>query len=155
MLPFATVYMSADRAGNMDDVRFSFNDDTCTMTWREGSVENTVVCGMDGNARNTPIFLGGIPFTARCSAAWRDERTLEVWFRPLEGVCQRRWKLVFKDGGSVVAVPSTVPSTKVMIDWLIKYMDDFVDNRAVSLAAQTASKNVHKIVEPVHRGVLR
>lgn len=155
MLPFATVYMSADRAGNIDNVRFSFGSDECTMTWLEGSVENTVVCGMDGRARNSPIKLAGIKFTARCSAAWEDERTLNVWFRPLEGVCRREWKFLFKSKGNVVATPSCTPDSKNLSDWLINSMDDFIKNKAVSQMAQAAAKNMHKVIEPVHKGVLR
>ncbi len=154
MLPLASVYMSADRAGNIDNVVFGFSGDECTMDWDEGKAHNRIVCGMDGIARNTPMHLAGINYTARSTAAWEDTNTLSVWCRPLEGVCQRRWKFIFKEDNHVDAIPASVPNSKSLIDYLIDGMDEFVDSKLLSRAAQKASKNVYKLVEPVHKGTI-
>ena len=152
MLPLASVYMSADRAGNIDHVRFCFEDDVCRMTWREGDVENTIVCGMDGEPRHSQIHLAGIDFTARCSAAWEDERSLAVWFRPMESVCQRRWTFVFEENGTVQAIPRSNPDIVTMVKYLCDSMDDFIDSKALSNAVKTAAMKAYGVIEPTHTG---
>ncbi len=152
MLPLASVYMSADRAGNIDKVSFQFEEDVCHMTWTEGEVTNTITCGMDGEPRHCPIHLAGIDFTARCSAAWESENSLAVWFRPMESVCQRRWTFVFEDGGNVQAIPRSNPSVRTMVKYLCDSMDDFIDSKAMSNAVKTAAMKMYGVVEPIHRG---
>ena len=152
MLPMASVYMSADRAGNIDRVSFAFEEDICRLTWTEGEVTNTIVCGMDGEPRLSPIHLAGIDFTARCSAAWESENVLEVWFRPMESVCQRRWTFTFDPNGAVSAVPRSMPSVKTMVKYLCDSMDDFVDSKALSGLLQAVAMKGYGIVEPVHKG---
>ena len=152
MLPLATVYMSADRAGNINHVFFSFEEDVCRLTWSEGDVTNTIVCGMDGEPRHSQIHLAGIDFTARCSAAWAEENVLEVWFRPMESVCQRRWKFVFESNGNVQAIPSSNPSIVTMVKYLCDSMDDFIESKAISNAAKTAAMKMYGVIEPVHHG---
>jgi len=154
MLPLASVYMSTDRAGNIDDLEFSFSTDECTLTWDEGGVKNTVVCGMDGTARNSKIHLGGIDFTARCSAAWEDDRTLKLWFRPLESVCQRRWTFVFHADGSVIATPRSQPKTKRMMEHMGNTSEDFLTNKAAALVVREVAYRINVVAEPVHRGKL-
>ncbi|MCR5485151.1 MAG: hypothetical protein K6F09_06120, partial [Clostridiales bacterium] len=157
MLPFATVYMSADKAGNIDDVCFDFSEDgtECRMTWSEDGVENTIVCGMDGKARNSKIHLAGIDFTARCSAAWQNEMTLNVWFRPLESVCQRKWKFIFYKDGNVDAIPASKPEMRTLLEWLADSMSDFIPSAAISNIAQKAVMQFTGILEPVHKGFLK
>lgn len=152
MLPLASVYMSADRAGNIDKVSFRFEEDVCYMTWSEGEATNTIACGMDGSPRHSHIHLAGIDYTARCSAAWESENSLAIWFRPMESVCQRRWTFVFAENGTVQAIPRSMPSIKTMVKYLCDSMDDFIDSKAVSNAAKTAAMKMYGIVEPIHKG---
>ena len=152
MLPLASVYMSADRAGNINHVSFSFDGDVCRMTWSEGDVENTIDCGMDGEPRHSKIHLAGIDFTARCSAAWENDNTLSVWFRPMESVCQRRWTFVFGEGGNVQAIPRSNPDIVTMVKYLCDSMDDFIENKFVSDTAKTAAMKLYGVIEPTHRG---
>ena len=68
MLPLASVYMSADRAGNINHVSFAFEEDVCRMTWSEGDAVNTIVCGSSCEppaARNAELSA---PSTAKSSA---------------------------------------------------------------------------------------
>ena len=67
MLPVAIVYMSADKAGNIDEISFDFLDDECLIGWTEGEEKNTVRCGMDGKPRLSKIRLAGMDFTAACT----------------------------------------------------------------------------------------
>ena len=90
VLPFAATYMTKDRAGNIDRIRLHFAEDECTMDWVEGDEENSVVCGMDGHYRYGQIRLGQIDYTVCCTAAWKDDETLDIWIRPLQTIAVRK-----------------------------------------------------------------
>lgn len=124
MLPIPIVYMSGDRAGNMDNVVLHFNDDNCTMAWDEGDEHNTIICGMDGKARTSPITLAGMNFTAFSTAAWIDEKTLEIHMRPVGGVCMRIIKLTF-NGNIVKLSPSSRMTMTDMAENLALDVDTF------------------------------
>jgi hypothetical protein len=55
VLPTAVVYMSADRAGNIDKINLDFSENECRFTWSEGKVRNTIVSGLDGKYRKSKM----------------------------------------------------------------------------------------------------
>jgi CubicO group peptidase (beta-lactamase class C family) len=151
MLPITVVYMTAEKAGNIDKIKFSFGKNECKMSWNEGRERNTIICGMDGKTRTNPIMLAGIRFTASCTAAWKDEKTLSVWMRPLESVCQRRVDFIF-NGDSVKFYLSSCPDTKSILITLSKSVGEYVKNPYAIKTVQNVMLNGYKIVEPVHSG---
>lgn len=146
MLPMAVTYMSADRAGNIDNVVLNFSANECTMAWDEGREHNTIVCGMDGEARRSKIHLGGIDFTAVASAAWESETTLEIYMRPLESVCERRIKLEF-NGYSVKLLPSSAPSLATMGEYLSAGVGAFIGNRLIADIGAKALTKLDMVLE--------
>ena len=149
MLPMAVTYMSADRAGNIDNVVLRFRGNECIMTWDEGKEHNTIICGMDGKARESKIHLGGIDFTAVSSAAWVDSSTLEIWMRPLESICERRIKLEF-NGYNVKLIPSSSPSLKTMAEYIATGVGLFIPNKFISdLGAKAVTKLDMVIESPI------
>lgn len=111
ILPIAATYLKRDKAGNFDQILFAFSVDKCAMTWTEGDETNTVSCGMDGHQRYGKVVLGGISYTVCASAAWLDERTLEVWIRPLETVAKRTLRFHF-DRLRVHIRPGSAPTIR-------------------------------------------
>ena len=146
MLPLAVVYMSANRAGNIDNVVLDFGENECTMTWDEGSEHNTIVCGMDGNDRRSHIRLGGIDFTAVSSAAWTSDSTLEIWMRPLESVCERRITLDFK-GSSVTLYPESQPPLSTIAGSVKGEVQTFIPNEKLAELGGKALMKLDRIVE--------
>ncbi len=146
MLPMAVTYMSADRAGNIDNVIIKFIGDECFMTWDEGKEHNTIVCGMDGKARESKIHLGGINFTAISSAAWANENTLEIWMRPLESICERHIKLEF-NGYNVKLTPSSSPSLKTMAKYIASGVNLFIQNKFLSDFGSKAVSKLDVVLE--------
>lgn len=120
--------MTKDRAGNIDRIRMHFEENECTMAWVEGDEENTVVCGMDGHYRYGQIRLGQIDYKVCCSAAWKDEQTLDVWIRPLQTIAVRKLHFVFK-GNRVRMTPRTTPPLKDMAYNIAEGIDDLVKTR--------------------------
>ncbi len=154
VLCFAAVYMSADKAGGIDDVRFSFYENECTMYWREGDETNIIHCGMDGKSRQSRIKLGGIPYTADSSAAWTKNNVLEVWIRPLESVGQRRLRFVFK-GDKVVLHPFSVPSLKNVASSVAYSIEHIFPNKAVFEVSRMTMENLPKVLESTCHGILK
>ncbi|MBQ2846636.1 MAG: serine hydrolase [Clostridia bacterium] len=146
MLPMAVVYMSANRAGNIDNVILEFNENECTMTWDEGKEHNTVVCGMDGKERYSKIRLGEIKFTAVSSAAWRSDSVLEIRMRPLESICERRITLEFK-GQNVTLTPSSSPPLSTIADSLKDIVKTFLPNEKIAEIGGKAFVKLEAVVE--------
>lgn len=146
MLPLAVVYMSANRAGNIDNVVLDFGENECTMTWDEGTEHNTIVCGMDGKDRRSHIRLGGIDFTAVSSAAWTSDSTLEIWMRPLESICERRIAIEFK-GSSVTLYPESQPPLSTIADSVKGEVKTFIPYEKLADLGGKALMKIDRIVE--------
>ncbi len=151
MLSMGIVYMSANKAGNIDKLSLRFAADSCQLRWTEGAETNTVSCGMDGTARRTPIRLAEINFTAEASAAWADEHTLEIRVRPLESIVERRIRLQFK-GEKVTLLPSSMPSVQSCFHFLSTDISAFFPNRVIAKMVQWGMRHLTGLLEPAHHG---
>jgi len=98
VIPGMIFFMSAEKAGGIDNVHFRFGPDSVKFSWTEGPERNTVLCGMDGHPHKCRITLGGVPFIMSCSAAWEGE-SLQLRLRCLTSVAERRLTFRFKGRG--------------------------------------------------------
>lgn len=151
MLPLPVLYMGTDKAGDIDLVEFSFADDECRLSWNEGATRNTIVCGMDGKTRQSTVRLAGFTLTADSTAAWENENTLTVWTRPLESICQRRLRFVFK-GNKVCFKPSSMPDSRCMLEYVSRRIKIYVKNPLLVKLGEKAVLGSLNIVEPTHKG---
>ncbi len=152
MLPMATVYMSAEKAGNINNVKFSFDEDTCTMTWDEGEEHNTIVCGMDGQYRTSKIRLASMNFTAFSTAAWTDETTLLIQMRPVETVSRRNIEFRFsKDSDEVSFKPSSQQSIADVANNLAGSATAFLPEALVGVG-NAAVAQLPRLIDAVHKG---
>ncbi|MEI6577991.1 MAG: serine hydrolase [Eubacteriales bacterium] len=154
MLNLAVIYMSAEKAGNIDDVKFEFSENECSMSWGEGKYKNTIICGMDGKTRKSQIRLAGFDLTASSTAAWESENTLNVWMRPLESLGQRRMRFVF-NGKNVKIYPSSCPDTQEMLNSLSDGVGLFIKLPALVVILKAALQRAGRIIEPKHRGRIK
>jgi hypothetical protein len=153
MLPIAILYMSADKAGNIEGIEFEFGENECRISWTEGDERNSVLCGMDGKPRLSKIRLASMDFTASCTAAWKAEKTLSFWMRPLESISQRQVDFVF-NGFDVEMYFSSSPSTRKMLMTLSRNVEEYVKNALAVKAVREIMLNAHKFVEPAIKGRL-
>ncbi len=154
VLSFAAVYMSADKCGPIDNVRFSFYEDECTMYWSEGRETNIIHIGMDGVERFSHIRLGKLDYTAASTAAWTAENTLEVWIRPLEAVGQRRLKFTFhKD--NVLIKPSTMPTLRSLSVSVADGLVGMFPNPTIFALFKAFMKKLPLVLEPTHFGRIK
>ena len=152
ILPFPVVYMSGYRAGNITDVVFSFNGDECSFSWSENDERNTIICGMDGIPRKSPMTVAHMNFTAAATAAWVSDNELELHIRPIEAVCQRILKFTF-NGNEVKFLPSSKMPIKAMSDNIAKDMDHYLPNiPPVQKAGLAVFDVLPKLVDCYHYG---
>ncbi len=151
MLPIPVVYMSADKAGNITNVKFNFDENECTMTWDEGDEHNTILCGMDGKYRVSKIRLASMDFTAYSTAAWKDESTLVINMRPVESVCRRTIEFTFKDNNAVIFKPSSQPPSDTIAK-SIADMSDSIMPGVPKAMAEMAFDQLPRIIDASYRG---
>lgn len=153
ILPIAATYLKRDKAGNFDQILFAFSVDKCAMTWTEGDETNTIICGMDGHQRYGRIVLGGIAYTVCASAAWLDDKTLEVWVRPLETVAKRT--LVFHfDTLRVKIRPGSSPTIRELAGEMAMMATRLVHFRPFVAIAKCFLRVFYPFLEPHMHGVL-
>ena len=152
MLPLAVTFMTTDKAGNINDMRLCFADDTLSLTWTEGDETNTVPCGMNGKYCYGKMRLGGIDYKVCSTAKWTADNRLRVQVRPVTTVGKRILSLEFRPGDKVVMKPSSSPSVPEILPYLQVCFND--TNKFVPLqwAAGQVMRLFPMIVEPTHRG---
>ena len=154
VMPLAVFFMSADKAGNIDKVKFRFGDDTLKFSWSEGQERNTVLCGMDGKARKCKITLGGIDFIVACSAAWEGSQKLHVRIRPLNSVSERRLVFSFQ-GRRVRMLPRSSPSITHMAGYAAPHAAKMIPNPAFAKLVSGSIEKLALAVEPIHFGYVQ
>ena len=155
MLPLAVTFMATDRAGNIDDMAFTFEDGALSMRWREGDEVNTVKAGMDGRYRYGEMTLGGVTYKVCCTAAWRSDERLFVSVRPIETIGKRMLDFTFNLSGRVVMDPSGDPSVEKIADYLSRSVVDFTHVKLLQVVLRKAISFLPGIVEPKHYGKLQ
>lgn len=146
VLTFPAIYMCADKAGPIDNVRFNFYEDECTMYWTEGDESNIVHIGLDGEARRSRIRLGKLNYTLSSSGTWVDENCFEIWLRPLEAIGQRRLKFTFK-GDSVTVTPSCYPSLQYLAGELAPTLQSMIPGQAAYAMFKLMMLHSYKILD--------
>ncbi|HZK21312.1 MAG TPA: serine hydrolase [Oscillospiraceae bacterium] len=153
VLSSADVYMSKNRAGNINNVSFDFsiNENELMFTWQEKDEVNTISCGLDGKYRFTPIVLAGSPYTAAAAAYWLDNYTLEVWIRPIESLARRVLRFSFQ-GDSVVMTPTGEPPAQFFLSSVSDFVRDMFSQKQLKDIAGASIKVLESLLEPLHYG---
>jgi hypothetical protein len=152
VLPMAVTYMLTDKPGNIDMVKFDFNDKECTMTWSEGLETNTIVLGLDGRYRYSKITLGHFDFTVCANAIWLDDESLLVTIRPIQTVAKRNLIFEFRPKDKVVMIPSSSPSGAEILNNLTGFFEQMIPNKAILSIFNKVMTFAPKIMEPKHNG---
>ncbi len=154
MLPLAVTYMTSDKAGNINNINFSFGDNECTMSWTEGDEKNTIICGMDGHLRYGTMRLGNIDYKVCCSAEWIDDDELRVDVRPITTIAKRKLKFTFNGNSRVLIKPSSTPDVRDIGASLVTALEEIVPIKIVTDFVGEMTKHISIFVEPVHKGKL-
>lgn len=151
VLPVVATYMTKDRAGNFNRVKFSFHDKFCYFQWSEGDETCCVCCGMDGKYRAGRITLAGTRYTAYAAAYWLNDTTLEVWLRPLESIGRRVLSFRF-NGDSVKVETYTDPSIEEIFDNIKGVLKDMFKSDKGRKAGEKLFWKIRDKIQPVMKG---
>ncbi len=152
VLPMAVTYMLTDKPGNIDMVKFDFDEKECRMKWSEGLETNTIILGLDGRYRYSKITLGNIDFTVCANAMWLDDESLLVTIRPIQTVAKRNLIFEFKPKDKVIMIPSSSPSGAEILNNLTGFFEQMIPNKAILKVFNKAMTYAPKILEPKHYG---
>ena len=152
MLPLAVTFMATDRAGNIDDMRFSFEEGALTMRWREGNETNAVKAGMDGRYCYGEMTLGKVTYKVCCTARWLSDDRLFVSVRPIETIGKRMLDFKFNLNGKVLMRPSSDPSVEKISDYLSRSVQDYTHVKPLQVILRKVISFFPAIVEPAHYG---
>ena len=151
VLPVVAVYMTKDRAGNMDRFQIRFCGDYALFQWREGDETCCVQMGMDGRYRVSRITLAGTRYTIYAAAFWTDENTLEVRIRPVESIGIRYLTFSFR-GKKVQLATRSEPSLEEVLEDVRFTVDETFHTRAGKNLGGKLFDSLTRIVEPVMHG---
>ncbi|MBQ3889043.1 MAG: serine hydrolase [Clostridia bacterium] len=111
MFPLPILYFSQQGGGNIDNVRFDFDERGVTLQWTEdGGFANTLFLPMDGTIDFGTVCIGEFRLKCRTFAYWEDDRTLVLRVRALAGVAERILRFRF-NGRRFVMKPDAFPGT--------------------------------------------
>ena len=147
VLPTAVVYMSADRAGNIDKINLDFSENECRFTWSEGKVRNTIVSGLDGKYRKSKMHLAGLDFTAVSSARWEDIDTFTIWIRANESISERRFSFRF-NGNKVTVIPTSCPDLCNIAESIAQGTGDMIENETIADICGNILRRHYTLLEP-------
>ncbi len=154
VIPFTVTFLNGKRAGNIDNINFTFKEKECLMSWCEGNEKNTVTCGMDGYLRYGDITLAGVKYKVCCYAEWDESDIFKVNIRPIETASKRKLKFTFVGTENVIMKPLSTPKVKDMAVSLVGAASEVIDNDLVVKVMQKATKYVPWVLEPRHKGKL-
>ena len=154
VIPFTVTFLNGKRAGNIDNINFTFKEKECLMSWCEGDEKNTIICGMDGHLRYGDITLAGVKYKVCCYAEWDENDILKVNIRPVETASKRKLKFTFVGTEKVIMKPLSTPKVKDMAVSLVGAASEVIDNDLVVKVMQKATKYVSWVLEPRHKGHL-
>ena len=152
VLPMAVTYMLTDKPGNIDMVKFDFEEKDCTMKWTEGFETNTIALGLDGHYRYSKITLGNIDFTVCGNAFWLDSDSLLVTIRPIQTVAKRNLIFEFRPKDKVIMFPSSSPSGAEILNNLGGFFEQMIPNKTILSLFNKIMSLAPKLMEPKHYG---
>ncbi|MCL2446853.1 MAG: beta-lactamase family protein [Oscillospiraceae bacterium] len=154
VMPTMVFFMAHDKAGGIDKVHLRFGENTLRFSWNEGRERNTILCGMDGQARKCAVILGGVRFVLSCSACWRGDE-LHLRLRCVNAVAERSLVFTFGQRGVVRMLPRSNPPLSALIDDAARGAKDNIANPLLANVVSRAMGQVVQLAEPLHVGVRR
>ncbi len=154
VVPLPAMFVSADKAGNISNVTFSFRENDMQMSWSEGDEINSIAIGLDGEYRWDSVVLGTMPFTTCATGCWNSENELEVHIRCVEAVSERIIHFKF-NGDNVIMRPSSMPNAAVIGESLKDTVKDIIKQPVFSNAVSRAIPHLMPLVDAVQRGKIK
>lgn len=145
VISISVLNMLYRKLGNINAMKFDFDDDGLAFTWSEKEYTNIIRAGMNGEYAESEITLGDLHYHTYSKAAWQEDGTLKLWIRPVETAHVR--KFTFEFSADKVKIKNEMSPT---FEELTLYYLTFMGIPAKPKAAQKFIENaVHDLGLPL------
>jgi|LSQX01.1.fsa_nt_gb CubicO group peptidase (beta-lactamase class C family) len=90
-------FIRSKKSGELNNIRFCFNDDYLEFCWTEKYDECRIKVGYGSNFLISTADIAGVKMTFASSCAWREDGDLEVWVRCIEHAQVKKLYFSFKN----------------------------------------------------------
>ena len=152
IFPMPVVFFAHNHGGNMDKLKFEFDENGCLFSWDEdGNNKNTVYLGMSGEASIGKVRIGDLNLTTRSWAYWDNKTRLVMHVYPLEAVAERILVFEFR-GNKLRMLPVSRPGTDEKAKKIGDKLKCVLTGRYFHTWIDILVPRVNKILNPVHYG---
>lgn len=155
VFPMPVIFFAEEHGGNMDNIRFEFDDKNCILSWDEdGGYKNSLPIGMSGTATYGKVRIGELCLNARAFAWWENETTLVIRIRPLVAVAERVLTFEFK-GNKIKMFPASIPGTDEKAKKIGEKLKCILIGKWFHWWIDFLVPKVGRILNPVHHGKIK
>lgn len=145
VISVTVVNMLYDKPGDINEMKFEFDENGLNFSWKEKDEENTVFAGMNGEYGVSELRLKDLHYHVYSKAAWQEDGTLKLWIRPVETAHVR--KFTFDFSGERVKITNEMSPT---FEELAIYNFTFLGFPLKSKSSENAvQKLVHDLGLPI------
>ncbi len=155
VFPMQVTFFSRDKGGDMTNLCFRFRDNDVVMTWDEKrNPGNRMVLPLNGQTAVSRVRIGELDFDCSGFAFWTDDRTLEVWIKPIPATITRRFIFTFR-GNTLTMQPRTVPDMEERTKATGEKLKSILKGKYFEWWIKVLVPRVGKILQPTEYGVVK
>ncbi len=152
VFPMPVVFFAAERGGNVQNLKFIFNETGLQFSWEEdGGFYNKIDVPMNGEAKINKVKIGELQLNVRSYAYWKNENSLVLHLRPLEAVAERIFEFQFK-GNKIKMIPSAKPGTDDKAEKVGEKLKCILIGKFFYWWIDFLVPKVGRILNPIHYG---
>lgn len=145
VISISILNMLYNKPGNINEMRFDFDDNGFDFTWKEKDEYNTIKVGMNGEYGVSEMHLGDLNYHAYSKAAWQEDGSLKLWIRPIETAHVRKFTFSF-EGDSVKVKNEMSPTFEELAIYNMTFMGMPIKYKSLESFTQRA---VHDLGLPI------
>ncbi len=145
--------MLYNKPGEINEMKFTFEDDRLLFYWKEKEYENTIEVGLNGEYGVSEITLGDLNYHTYSKAAWQEDGTLKLWIRPIETAHVRKFTFEFRDNDVVKVINEMSPKFEDLAIYNMTFLGYPIKGETTEDVVKNAVKTLGlPIIEPDFKG---
>lgn len=110
-----------NKPGDINEIKFTFDDDKLKFYWKEKEYENTIDVGLNGEYGISKMTLGDVTYHAYSKASWQENGSLDLWIRPIETAHVRKLNFKFNDDDTVKITNDMNPTLQELVVYYMTF----------------------------------
>ena len=145
--------MLYNKPGEINEMKFTFEDDRLLFYWKEKEYEFTIEVGLNGEYGVSEITLGDLNYHTYSKAAWQEDGTLKLWIRPIETAHVRKFTFEFRDNDVVKVINEMSPKFEDLAIYNMTFLGYPIKGETTEDVVKNAVKTLGlPIIEPDFKG---